>query len=306
MSNLELATKIVNMLGCPERDYVIEDILDRGHKINVDGTITLYHATTKDKAKQILKDGFFKTAEGVPDAYGVYFSTSPEVAEEYGDETLVKARVNVCDVNPDDFFPATNRMDFQVETKGGIYKPVEVGYEVEELMNIEEKIVNAERCQIVKDITKDLLEEECQTEGDKCKIAKEIADKVVKKECSVYTVNWDTTKTDIPIFDMSIVHADDPKKHYNCELKWLSLDEFLDWQCKTKNTTKEEFLGWVGDDTVNSIIEGIKKGNPFNAFVLEFDEEGKLEDFQEGRHRIIAMKRLGIERVPVYFCKRIY
>ena len=129
---------------------------------------------------------------------------------------------------------------------------------------------------------------------------------VVEKECGTVEVNLDTTKTDIPIFDMSILHADNPKKHYNCELKWLTPDEFLDWQCKTEGTTKEMFLRGVMESTVNSIIEGIKKGSVFNAFVLEFDESGKLERFQEGRHRIIAMKRLGIERVPVYFCKRIY
>lgn len=131
-------------------------------------------------------------------------------------------------------------------------------------------------------------------------------ERVVEKECSAIEVNWDTTKTDIPIFDMSIIYANDPKKHYNCELKWLTPDEFLDWQCKTKGATKEMFLRGVMESTVNDIIKGIKKGNVFNAFVLEFDELGKLERFQEGRHRIIAMKRLGIERVPVYFCTRIY
>lgn len=134
--DLELANKIANMLHCIGRAYQIEEILERGHKINVDGTITLYHATTKDRAEQLLKDKFFKTAEGAPDAYGVYFSTSPEVREGYGDGTLVKARVNICDVNLDDIFPDTNRIDFQIETISGIYSPVEIGYEVEILEDI--------------------------------------------------------------------------------------------------------------------------------------------------------------------------
>ena len=162
------------------------------------------------------------------------------------------------------------------------------------------------RCSIAKQIASDIKQKECKTKDTRCEIATEIADKIVEKECNPIEVNWDTTKTDIPIFDMSILHADDPKKHYNCELKWLTPDEFLDWQCKTKGVTKEMFLRGVMEGTVNSIIEGIKKGNMFNAFVLEFDESGKLERFQEGRHRIIAMIRLGIERVPVYFCTRIY
>ena len=48
----------------------------------------------------------------------------------------------------------------------------------------EEFYKESERCQIVKDITKDLLEEECQTEDDKCKIAKEITENIVSRECT--------------------------------------------------------------------------------------------------------------------------
>jgi len=40
-----------------------------------------------------------------------------------------------------------------------------------------------ERCQIAKDITKDLLEEECQTDDSKCMIAKEILNATVNWEC---------------------------------------------------------------------------------------------------------------------------
>ena len=48
---------------------------------------------------------------------------------------------------------------------------------------VREEVGDNERCQIVKDITKDLLEEECQTEDDKCKIAKEISEDIVSREC---------------------------------------------------------------------------------------------------------------------------
>ena len=48
---------------------------------------------------------------------------------------------------------------------------------------LREEIRDNNRCQIVKDITKDLLEKECQTEDDKCRIAKEITEDIVEKEC---------------------------------------------------------------------------------------------------------------------------
>jgi len=118
----EEALKFAN----PEKPYIVDEIYDKGLSVNSDGTMTLYHATTKERAPELVKTGIFRTAEGAPDAYGVYFSTSQEVAESYGDGTLVKVRVNLRDLNLDDSFPGRPRMDFQVNTKRGIYKPVSV------------------------------------------------------------------------------------------------------------------------------------------------------------------------------------
>lgn len=94
-----------------------------GHKISPDGTITVYHATTLAKAMQILENGFLRRPADAPDSYGVYFSISPEVAENYGDGTLVKLRVPVEDLHFDDWFPS-GRMDFSARTHQGIYIPL--------------------------------------------------------------------------------------------------------------------------------------------------------------------------------------
>lgn len=110
----------------PKAPFTIEEILDNGHEINPDGTIWLYHSTTKEKAEQILKDKFFKSPPHTPDSYGVYFSTSPDVSESYGDGTLIKALVRVRDLYLDDVFPGRDRLDFHVKTFGNRYKPVKV------------------------------------------------------------------------------------------------------------------------------------------------------------------------------------
>ncbi len=97
-----------------------------GGKIDDDGTVLLYHATTKETAARIMKDGVLRRPSDAPDSYGVYFSSSPTVAEDYGDGTIIPVRVRAADISPDDVFPG-KRLDFSVKTRQGIYKPVAVG-----------------------------------------------------------------------------------------------------------------------------------------------------------------------------------
>jgi len=112
------------------RHYTRPDWADEfeayGNEIAPDGTIVVYHATTAAKAKKILEEGFLRRPANAPDSYGVYFSISPEVAENYGDGTLVKLRVPVEDLGLDDIFPSTGRMDFHARTYQGIYIPIEL------------------------------------------------------------------------------------------------------------------------------------------------------------------------------------
>jgi hypothetical protein len=96
-----------------------------GHKIGLDGTIVVYHATTAEKAAKILESGMLLRPADAPDSYGVYFSISCDVAENYGDGTLVKLRVPVEDLHFDDVFP-NGRMDFSARTHDGVYIPLEL------------------------------------------------------------------------------------------------------------------------------------------------------------------------------------
>ena len=94
----------------------------------------------------------------------------------------------------------------------------------------------AERCQIVRDITKDLLEEECQAEDDKCRIAKEIADKVVKKECSskkrrIGLGKWEEIKeeriTDYLNYDLNPDDIQNKRNPFPSKMyRWASKDEW--------------------------------------------------------------------------------
>ena len=53
----------------------------------------------------------------------------------------------------------------------------------EEILKGYPELQTNERCQIARDITKDILHEQCKTEDDKCKIAKEITEDIVSREC---------------------------------------------------------------------------------------------------------------------------
>ena len=83
-----------------------------GLPLNPDGTITLYHGTTKDAAQSIVKSGKLKSA-GERDVY----LTTDKTAGGYGDGTVVAVKVNPKRVTLDDEFPG-GRMDFRMPVGG--------------------------------------------------------------------------------------------------------------------------------------------------------------------------------------------
>ena len=129
------------------------------------------------------------------------------------------------------------------------------------------------------------------------------------------TINWDLTTTDYSIFDDSIKHPTNPHRKFNCELRWLTPDEFIDFQYKSiarfyKNThrpmeesTKEMFWSGYYPDHARKVQDHMLSGEKIPSFVIEIDDEG-ITSFQEGRHRVIVAKKLGIPEVPVWFCTR--
>jgi len=104
--------------------YWQEEFESIGGKITK-GKVWLYHATTREKAESILREGVLRDPEGAPDSYGAYLSSSESVANDYGDGTLVRVLVKASDLVPDDVFPG-RRMDFLIKTRNGIYRPLDI------------------------------------------------------------------------------------------------------------------------------------------------------------------------------------
>ena len=93
-----------------------------GLPLNDDGTVTLYHGTTKEGAAAIQSSGKLKSS-GEPD---VYLTTAQE-GTGYGDGTVVPIRVDPSKLILDDEFP-NGRQDFHIPVKNSRASvPVQVG-----------------------------------------------------------------------------------------------------------------------------------------------------------------------------------
>ena len=80
-----------------------------GLPLNSDGTVTLFHHTNKEAAKNIEKTGILKSA-GEP---SVYLTTEKTPTTGYGD-TVVSVKVKPNKLNLDDEFP-NGRLDFSID-----------------------------------------------------------------------------------------------------------------------------------------------------------------------------------------------
>lgn len=115
--------------GADEQPMWAEELQSVGGKIDPDGTVLVWHATTKEKGEQILKDGFLRRPADAPDSYGVYVGTGDNykyLGQSYGDGTLIPIRIKATDLNIEDVGPG-RLITFYAKTKGGVYRPTAIG-----------------------------------------------------------------------------------------------------------------------------------------------------------------------------------
>ena len=80
----------------------------------------------------------------------------------------------------------------------------------------------------------------------------------------------------------------------------MTPDEYIN---KTKNKSTSNPLAGVDMNKVDKYSDQIKNGKKFDMPVLEYDEDNWVE--HEGRHRALAMKQLGVNKIDVMVIKRI-
>lgn len=135
-------------------------------------------------------------------------------------------------------------------------------------------------------------------------------------------VTWNIGETGLPFADTSIIDFENSHRHYDATFEWMDLDEFMEIQHRIYLANVKVWNGghprnpervlnytdyWsktVHRDTVYHLIELMEKGTVFDALVIELDKNGKLMDFQEGRHRAATLKELGIPKLPVWILRK--
>ena len=124
-----------------------------------------------------------------------------------------------------------------------------------------------------------------------------------------YGMGW-LGKTDIPIVDAPESFG------FKKEIKQMSPDEFLEFtRAESKRRTKgKQGYGYLESPEeyekvvifkpgLKRIKEGLKDPKPLVPEPsLEFGKEGEIES-HEGRHRAVAAREVGIEKIPVHVIK---
>lgn len=116
-------------------------------------------------------------------------------------------------------------------------------------------------------------------------------------------ISWDLKRVGIPEYD-------EPNPLYNKHFEWFPSEKFYELQIsmfdlegRHPHDAIELFWGNIEPENVGKILCQMIDGNVFFSFILKYSYDGKLMDFQEGRHRIVACRVLGIEFVPVWIFK---
>ncbi len=133
--------------------------------------------------------------------------------------------------------------------------------------------------------------------------------------CEVDGVVFDVTETGIPVFDSAIREPENRYKKHTAEFRALSPEELMELQYRIFETGyyervsphipgEKKFWRSVVRSNVEHLKEEMREGEAFKSFVVEKDEEGELTDYQEGRHRLVALQELDVDKVPVFIARK--
>lgn len=116
-------------------------------------------------------------------------------------------------------------------------------------------------------------------------------------------VKWNLTSVGIALYD-NIIRGNE--NGYSAKLSWMTPSKFYKFQKQLfdmrPNKNGDELMNYLDEGIIETLMQQMSDPlSIFISFYLSRDEQGILEPYeQEGRHRIIVAKKLGLKHVPVW------
>jgi len=103
-------------------------------------------------------------------------------------------------------------------------------------------------------------------------------------------------ESDVPFYNGLLKHKEYYERAHGIKYKivYMTPDEYIKKVAELQGTPVYLQMMMISNDIVNSYVELAKKGTKFPILILDYRNK-----YQEGRHRAIMAKRLGIEKIPV-------
>lgn len=110
--------------------------------------------------------------------------------------------------------------------------------------------------------------------------------------------------SELAVFEASR-NPDAPAPNYAIAKACVSAEDYLLAQAIIKDVEYEVYKDSGSPEKLERVMEGMKEGHQVPIPVLEFEKNGELHDFQEGRHRARAAIKMGKEYMPVFLAKKV-
>lgn len=105
-----------------------------------------------------------------------------------------------------------------------------------------------------------------------------------------------TDKTDLPYYDAMLKNPElyRREKGKTFEIRWVSPDEYLQMSAKAKGVSVEDDRRFSEDTLIHEYATAMRRGDKFPMLMVEAGRQ-----LQEGKHRALAAKEAGINKIPV-------
>lgn len=83
-------------------------------------------------------------------------------------------------------------------------------------------------------------------------------------------------------------------KRYEASIEYMTMEEYIKEVANIQHTSYEEQFKYISKENVNKIMGGMSSGVKYNIGYLNY-----IDREQEGRHRVVAASKLGLNKIPV-------